>query len=745
MPTSVEAGDPVHVLVSVQGCSGILTQPVNFDGVLVIDMSNSMDDDPPQSDPTDKRLDAAIAFVNCVAPQTRLAVVTFSDDAELLQALTSDKSILRSKIDSLRGRADGSTNMYDAMDIAQQHLIDFSYAGREKFIILLTDGMDNSGHSDLDFMNLADDAHGHGIRYLTIGLGEEADLARLFMIAVRTGGEWYISVDASQLLQIYTVICQYLTYQAKTREITLIERLNPQVKVVPGSVVSDIEGLTQEQINEFVTTGQMNVSLVALGSGEGKFVRFDIFSNCLNPDSVEERVNIGIDDLSSKVTYFFGNQEGQVMVPQRIFECTRPGDLRCRKEYDFRTSILTITCESRYLPGAAGNTIRNIRIIERPSIYFQPRLSSVSPPATLVFPETRTDVLVWEIPKLGPQEVIRLTVYLEPTVCSSQYAPPIVVNAGKDTGGGPGEISYLRPNGTSNTIPMPIIRTSLSNVETCDGRADISIAPAYTFSEYDQPPQFSPHSVLFKHDSSAIWVDSYVPNGFWDGVAENVGDYISGATLRETSSALPAEERIQVFGQGDFFKVDSKNSVIARIGNHGSKASGVITNGATLYVYNYVSSNWESIASENIPQIAPGERKLLKFPISQNTLQARHIKPYSLPLRYVMRLISILNPNLGTRMRDWANSNPSQWSSLENQGEILPEDVLNMLPNTCPWYDPYCWVTTTLRERFQQFLSQYGDVIAWGNRSAKTRIMLKGPDSERHTNNNISEEIFIVR
>jgi hypothetical protein len=492
-------------------------------------------------------------------------VVTFSDDAQLLQALTSDKSVLRSKIDSLRGDAAGSTNMYDAMDIAQQHLIDFAYDEREKFIILLTDGKDNSGHSDLDFMNLANDAHDHGIRYLTIGLGDEADLARLFMIAELTEGEWYISVDASQLLQIYTIICQYLTYQVKTRDITLMEKVNLQIKIVPGSMASDVEGLTQEQINEFVSTGQMSVGLGMLGSGEGKFVMFDIFSNCLNPDSVEERVNIGIDDPSSEVTYFFGNQVGHVMVPQRIFECTRPGDLRCKKEYDFRTSILTITCESRYLPGAAGNTIRNIRIIERPSLYFQPRLSSVSPPATLVFPESRTDVLVWEIPQLSPQEVIRLTVYLEPTICSSEYTPPIVVNAGKDTGGGPGEISYLRPNGTSNTIPMPIVSTSLSNVEACDGRADISIVPAYTLTEYVQPPDFSPHSVLFKHDSQAIWVDSYVPNGFWDGVAENVGDYIRGR-LFERLVLLPHGGTDPSARARRLFKLDSKNAVIARMG-----------------------------------------------------------------------------------------------------------------------------------------------------------------------------------
>jgi hypothetical protein len=67
------------------------------------------------------------------------------------------------------------------------------------------------------------------------------------------------------------------------------------------------------------------------------------------------------------------------------------------------------------------------------------------------------------------------------------------------------------------------------------------------------------------------------------------------------------------------------------------------------------------------------------------------------------------------------------------------------LPNTCPLYDPYCWFTTSLRVRFQQFLDQYSTVIAWGNPSIKTRVVLKGPASERHTNNNISEETFIVR
>ena len=61
-PATAEAGDPVTVLITVEGSAGQVSEPIPFDGVLLIEISNSMDDDPPYSDPDDLRLDAGAAF-----------------------------------------------------------------------------------------------------------------------------------------------------------------------------------------------------------------------------------------------------------------------------------------------------------------------------------------------------------------------------------------------------------------------------------------------------------------------------------------------------------------------------------------------------------------------------------------------------------------------------------------------------------------------------------------------------------
>src|SRR5512139_2201246 len=72
-PDRVEAGQPVTVTIRIEGSSGEVPEPVPFDGVLVIDQSGSMAD----NDPSNKRIDAAESFVDCVAPMSRLGIVKY--------------------------------------------------------------------------------------------------------------------------------------------------------------------------------------------------------------------------------------------------------------------------------------------------------------------------------------------------------------------------------------------------------------------------------------------------------------------------------------------------------------------------------------------------------------------------------------------------------------------------------------------------------------------------------------------
>ncbi len=741
-PPSAEAGDPVSVLITVGGCSGEVSEPIPFDGVLLIDMSNSMDDDPPYSDPNDLRIDAAISFVKCVAADTKLAIVTFSTDANLVQAMTSDKPLLESKLEGLKGQADGSTNMYDGMALAQQHLTSFSSGQRERFIILLADGEDNSGHSSSEFFTLANNAAGHNIHYLTIALGSGADLFSLFTIATLTDGESFTSTDASGLQGVYDTICALAGSIAKTRQIELHEKLDSGVAVVPGSVMSDIP-LTDSQITQFESSGLIIGSIGTLGSTEGRFLKFDVAADCLTPDSEQESIEVDIDDASSKVTYIFGVNEGEVPVPEKSFVCTRPGDLRVNKEYDFADSKLYITLESRYLPGTGNNIIKDIEVIERPSIWFQANPTTASPPLNDLFPGSLNDTLVWKIAALNPGETKTLSVYLDPMACSANYHPPIPVNATKTAGGDPGRISYIRPDGTAGKIEMPFETGSLSAVDPCDGRPDLAVVPAFAFSEYRMPPPVLPRQVLYNHETPWIWVDSEVGNGFWNGTSENVADYIAGAELAP-STTVPVDKRITVQGNGDYLHVNSKNMVYVKVANVGDKQTQVIDPGAKLLVYNHATLHWDMLGAEAIQALDLNDEKLLVFKLAPNQIQPEHNKAYAVSPIEAMQIVRALDPNLANRIRSWASGNLSQWNVLSNLPAITPQDLLDVLPDQCPLYDPYCWFVTTLHDRFEAFLANRGRQMAWGKPSMNVSVILSAANLEKHTHNNSSSEVIII-
>jgi hypothetical protein len=187
---------------------------------------------------------------------------------------------------------------------------------------------------------LANEAVDNAYRYLTIGLGSLADEFFLNWLSDKTNGKYCSSTTASDLADRFSILNDYASHQAKTREIVLEEELSSQVQLIAGSIESDIEALDPDRIRDFDEDGKVTIPLGALASGEGKFIRFDVFSYCLTPDSPVESVEVNVEAMygegnpASRVTYIFGVDRGEVPVPLRTFECTRPGDIRYWKEFD---------------------------------------------------------------------------------------------------------------------------------------------------------------------------------------------------------------------------------------------------------------------------------------------------------------------------------------------------------------------------------------------------------------------------
>jgi hypothetical protein len=249
--------------------------------------------------------------------------------------------------------------------------------------------------------------------------------------------------------------------------------------------------------------------------------------------------------------------------------------------------------------------------------------------------------------------------------------------------------------------------------------------------------------VLYNHETPWIWVDSEVGNGFWNGTSENVGDYINGAELTPSANA-PVAKRIAVQGNGDYFYVDSKNVIYVKVANVGVKQTQVLDPGAKLLVYNHTTLHWDMLGAEAIQALDLNDEKLIVFRLVPNAIQPEHIKAYALSPLEAMKIIRTLDPNLAGRIRSWANGNASQWDTVASLPAIVPQDVLDILPDECPWLDPFCWVTTTLHDRFAQFLAGQGRHMAWGKPSMKVSVLLATADLEKHTRNNASSEVIII-
>lgn len=106
---------------------------------------------------------AALAFVGNLPPGNRVAVVTFSNGAGVLQPLTRDPSMVRAALDGIPP-PNGATAIGDALLAAGNALPTRGH----RVVILITDGVNNRGEDPLAAAQALGAKH---IRLFTIGIG----------------------------------------------------------------------------------------------------------------------------------------------------------------------------------------------------------------------------------------------------------------------------------------------------------------------------------------------------------------------------------------------------------------------------------------------------------------------------------------------------------------------------------------------------------------------------------------------
>jgi Ca-activated chloride channel family protein len=225
--------------------------------ILAIDVSGSMQATDVQPNRMDAAKTAALAFVDKQGPAVQIGVVSFSGDASIVQAPTTDKELVRAAIARLRpqrataiGR--GILVSLDAIFTEEEvppsarYLNPAASAAPQNppsthpklpgfapaTIVLMTDGQNNQFPQPLA---IVDEAINRGVRVYTVGLGTpQGTILRIGGRAVRTAldettlksiaelteAEYFNASNAADLRKIYeNLATQFVLRQEKT-EIT---------------------------------------------------------------------------------------------------------------------------------------------------------------------------------------------------------------------------------------------------------------------------------------------------------------------------------------------------------------------------------------------------------------------------------------------------------------------------------------------------------------------------------------------
>ena len=194
-----------HARVSeVLSFSDPLAVPISV--VLAIDVSTSM-----AGSPIQKAREAAAAFVNAMADDDPVAVLSFSSAIDLAQDFTTRRDILLEAIEALTWG--GQTLLYDAA--LQSITLAAEVDNPRRAVILLSDGVhyDTHARSTAARGDARQAAVIDGVPVYTIGLGFGADRSYLEQLAEDTNAFFRESPTPDELKEIYASFADLLRTQ----------------------------------------------------------------------------------------------------------------------------------------------------------------------------------------------------------------------------------------------------------------------------------------------------------------------------------------------------------------------------------------------------------------------------------------------------------------------------------------------------------------------------------------------------
>jgi Ca-activated chloride channel family protein len=188
LPEWYEAGDATHLMrVGLQTRSEPEAERADVNLTFVIDVSGSM-----EGDRIALVRDSLHLLVDRLRPTDAVGIVTYEDDAEVLQGIeeVGDGDDLHDAVDDLTAR--GSTNMEAGLEDGYEMAAEAFDPDRDNRVILLSDGEANVGITEHDEMlEEIGDEIAEGVTLLTVGVGDSYNQEILEQLA-DNGDGWAV-------------------------------------------------------------------------------------------------------------------------------------------------------------------------------------------------------------------------------------------------------------------------------------------------------------------------------------------------------------------------------------------------------------------------------------------------------------------------------------------------------------------------------------------------------------------------
>ena len=274
MPSS----DTVEINVDLKGIGDpLVIERDPIDLVIAIDDSGSMEwgntDNVAESpNRLDYAKEASKGVIDLMQSFDRAAVVEFAGSAWVQQELTNDKEVLKQSIDNTPVSPWDGTAIGIALSKSIEIIEKQSDAGRQKVILLLSDGADNRWTYS-QIIQLAEEAKVKGIKIYCVGLGSGADQDLLKEISNITQAGYSFSPTMEELeemmfeagKEIFDVAGKNLVFETSIEDYAIVSEISPE----PSKVIDNGDGSKRYQWNydSLVIGAERNLT-ISLGFNE---------------------------------------------------------------------------------------------------------------------------------------------------------------------------------------------------------------------------------------------------------------------------------------------------------------------------------------------------------------------------------------------------------------------------------------------------------------------------------------------